>query len=216
MSRNLVMSRADLRAAAEKAGPDSPLHAIVGRRKSGTGEEDAQIAAFATLVGPARKGQPRDPAGGMIPQHPDLCLLYAIPNGGYRTPKVAARMKAQGVLSTLPDMHLPVMRGPFLSLYVELKVRGRYGTPEQRIMAEALRTRGHCVIECQGTEEVVAVVLGYLALPPNRPSVRAASGPSFSGTLEERLRQWRERLMLILKPNRRPTAPAGAPSPGAP
>jgi hypothetical protein len=104
----------------------------------------------------------------------------------------------------MPDAHLPVMRGPFLSLYVELKDRKRYGTPEQRAMAAQLRAEGNAVIEAQGAEEFVGAVLGYLTLPKNRPSARAVCGPgSEPGTLEERIQRWRDRAHLMLTPDRR-------------
>ena len=38
--------------------------------------------------------------------HPELGLLYAIPNGGKRAIKTAIALKAQGVKSGVPDMCL--------------------------------------------------------------------------------------------------------------
>ena len=58
---------------------------------------------------------------------PELGLLYAIPNGGKRAIKTAIALKAQGVKSGVPDMCLPVARGGYHGLYIELK-RQRGGT----------------------------------------------------------------------------------------
>ena len=58
---------------------------------------------------------------------PELGLLYAIPNGGKRAIKTAIALKAQGVKSGVPDMCLPVARGAYHGLYIELK-RQKGGT----------------------------------------------------------------------------------------
>lgn len=182
-------------------GANSPLLTLKGaRRRLQPSEEDDQIALMALLVGPVRKGEPRRMGDGMTGRHPELFLTYAIPNGGARAKSTAGRMKAQGVLATMPDLCLPVMRGPFASLYVELKVRGKYGSKAQREMAELLREQGHCVLECQGVQEGLDAFLGYLALDKNRPSVRPLAG---SGPIAQQLAYWRATAMAQLTPKRR-------------
>ena len=49
---------------------------------------------------------------------PELELLHHIPNGGSRDVVEAAHMKRQGVKSGVPDLHLPVPRGGYASLYI--------------------------------------------------------------------------------------------------
>lgn len=55
--------------------------------------------------------------------HPDLCLMYHIPNGGPRSKATAARLKAAGVKAGMPDICLPVPRNGYGALYIELKSR---------------------------------------------------------------------------------------------
>ena len=43
--------------------------------------------------------------------HPELGLLYHIPNGGKRDKLEAARLKLEGVKAGVPDLCLPVARG---------------------------------------------------------------------------------------------------------
>lgn len=155
-------------------GPASPLLTPEGaRRKLARTEQDDQMALLELLVGKARKGEARDPAGGMILKYPDLYLLYAIPNGGRGSSKAwVGRQKAMGLLRDMPDLHLPVMRGPFIGLYVELKRAGQKARPSQAVLHECLRAAGHCVVTAVGVEQGAAVILGYLALPKNRVSAR--------------------------------------------
>lgn len=58
-------------------------------------------------------------ASGVLP----LCceLMYAIPNGDKRDPRIAAKLKAEGVKPGVPDIFLPVPRSVFHGLYIELK-----------------------------------------------------------------------------------------------
>lgn len=153
-------------------GPGSPMLTNGGaRRRLQRSESDDQIALLELLVGPARKGARRRAGAGMTTRFPELALVYAInPNKGGQNQKAARGIaKAMGQLQDMPDLHLPIARGPFIGLYVELKVRGRYGSEEQRACAEALRSQGHCVIECQGTQEGSDVFIGYLSLRSSSP-----------------------------------------------
>lgn len=96
-------------------------------------------------------------------RHPELQLLHAIPNGGSRDPREAHNLKLQGVKAGVPDMCLPVPRGDFAGLYIELKrVRGGRLSDEQRGWIEALRRTGHRVEVCKGAQEAVAVITSYL------------------------------------------------------
>ena len=75
---------------------------------------------------------------------PELGLLYAIPNGGKRAMKTAIALKAQGVKSGVPDMCLPVARGGYHGLYIELK-RQKGGTVSetQKSWITALTEQGY-------------------------------------------------------------------------
>lgn len=95
--------------------------------------------------------------------YPELAMLYAIPNGGKRAIKTAVALKKQGVKRGVPDMCLPVARGGYHGLYVELK-RQKGGTvsDEQREWIAALNTQGYKAIVCHGAEEAIEQIRGYL------------------------------------------------------
>jgi hypothetical protein len=194
-------------------GPSSPLLTRAGAlRRLQPSEADHQKQLMELLVGPALPGERRIAGAGMTGRFPELALIYAInPNKGGQNQTAARGMaKAMGQLQDMPDFHLPVMRGPFIGLYVELKVPGRYGTKAQRAIADALRAEGHCVLELQGVQEALNAIIGYLTLPLNRPSVRPIANEKFFGktTLVERLADWRRRCHTMLAPLR-PRRPAG-------
>ena len=54
-------------------------------------------------------------------EHPELALLFHIPNGGTRDAIEGRHLKQQGVKRGVPDLCLPVARGGYHSLYIELK-----------------------------------------------------------------------------------------------
>lgn len=96
-------------------------------------------------------------------RHPELRLLFAVPNGGYRPPKTAAILKATGVKSGVPDICLPVPRGEYHGLYIELKRRkGGALSANQRIWLNALTEQGHMAVCCKGADEAIRTIERYL------------------------------------------------------
>lgn len=95
-------------------------------------------------------------------EYPILKMLYAIPNGGERNKAVAAKLKAEGVRPGVPDLHLPVARGGYHSLYVEMK-RRRSGnlSMDQKKWRDGLRNEGNAVVVCRGWEEARSVLILY-------------------------------------------------------
>jgi hypothetical protein len=96
-------------------------------------------------------------------KHPELALLYHIPNGGSRHKLEAANMKRQGVRAGVPDLCLPVPRGGYGALYIELKrTRGGRLNSEQENWLEMLRTAGNAAVVCYGWEDAKAQIEAYL------------------------------------------------------
>lgn len=104
--------------------------------------------------------------------HPCLRYLHHVPNGGARSKATAWRLKQEGVKAGVPDLHLPIPRGPFAGLWIEMKndkPRGRV-EPEQREWLEALARARHQVHVAYGWEQAVAFLKDYLALPEAQPA----------------------------------------------
>ncbi len=120
-----------------------------GRRAQPEHHEQALLAKWAEL------------ASGRTPE---LGLLFAIPNGGHRDVRTAARLKAEGVKAGVPDLCLPVARGGYHGLWIELKAgpTGRV-QPSQRAWHAALRAQGYAVRVAFGWEAARDVIERYLA-----------------------------------------------------
>ena len=65
--------------------------------------------------------------------YPDV-LIFAIPNGGYRSRVTASRLKAEGVVKGIPDLYIPAW-----NLWVEMKrTKGGSVSADQKSMMSYL------------------------------------------------------------------------------
>ena len=89
-------------------------------------------------------------------------IIYAIPNGGLRDGTTAAKMKMEGALSGVPDLHIPVPRHGYASLYIEMK-NGKAGrlSENQKEIIEQLRKLGNKVEVVRTLNEFMEVVNNY-------------------------------------------------------
>lgn len=88
-------------------------------------------------------------------------LLHATPNGGMRHPAVAAKLKAEGVKTGVPDVSWPVARGGFIGMAIEFKSDGGNPSKEQRDRINALQREGWCVTLCWSWESAARFTQGY-------------------------------------------------------
>lgn len=97
-------------------------------------------------------------------RYPELSLLYHIPNGGKRDARTAIALKRQGVKAGVPDLHLPVPRGKYHGLYIELKVGKNKTTEKQDEWLQALTEQGYFTAVCYGWENAAETLANYLDL----------------------------------------------------
>lgn len=99
----------------------------------------------------------------VLRQYPELAMLYAIPNGGHRSPRTAARLKSEGVRAGVPDVALDVPRGNWHGLRIELKRPGLHSvSPAQRKWIAALRQYGYRAEVCVGWDAARELIVTYL------------------------------------------------------
>ena len=96
-------------------------------------------------------------------RYPELNLCYHVPNGGSRNTVEAHNLKLQGVKAGVPDIVLPVPRGKYAALYIELKrKKGSKTSDEQRGWIDALNRAGNRAVICYGWEAAAAEIMAYL------------------------------------------------------
>lgn len=95
---------------------------------------------------------------------PELNLLYHIPNGGSRNKLEAVNLKRQGVKAGVPDLCLPVPRGAYHGLYIELKAGKNKPTEKQKDWIVWLRSQNYAAEVCRGWEEAAETIQSYLGL----------------------------------------------------
>ena len=94
--------------------------------------------------------------------YPELALLYAVANGGRRDVITGARLKAEGVRPGVPDLCLPVARGPWHGLYIELKASGGHVSAVQREWIAALNAQQYHAVVCVGWQAAADTITAYL------------------------------------------------------
>jgi hypothetical protein len=98
--------------------------------------------------------------------YPGADLLFHVPNGGER-PKHAARAMARaGVKPGVPDLCLPVARGGWHGLWIELKRadHSNVPSPAQRAWLERLIAEGYLCAVCYGANEAIDSIERYLEM----------------------------------------------------
>ena len=98
----------------------------------------------------------------MSEKYPELKLLFHIPNGGKRTMSEAVRFKRAGVKAGVPDLFLPVARGGYHGLFIELKVGKNTPTKKQAEWLDALTEQHYKTAVCYGAEEALNELVRYL------------------------------------------------------
>ena len=116
-------------------------------------------------------------------RYPELKLAYHIPNGGKRDARTAANLKRQGVKAGVPDIHLPVARGGYHGLYIELKVGKNTQTEKQKEWQQELTKQGYLSVVCYGWQEAAEQLINYLELKIAKDELKAAAPTADAGAL---------------------------------
>ena len=85
--------------------------------------------------------------------------IFAIPNGGSRRLSEAAKLKATGVSSGVPDLYIPAW-----SLWIEMKrQKGGVVSEDQKDWIAYLQSIGNTAIVAKGFEDAKVKVLSFLS-----------------------------------------------------
>ena len=99
--------------------------------------------------------------------HPELDMLFHVPNGGARDKREGANLKKAGVLAGIPDLILPVARKGYHHLYIEMKVEPNKPTATQMTILKNLKSERNLAIVCYGAEQAKKVIRWYLDIVEN-------------------------------------------------
>jgi hypothetical protein len=116
--------------------------------------------------------------------------LYHVPNGGKRNPREAARMKRMGVRAGVHDYHLPVARGCYHGLWIELKplVKGRRPSvsDSQYEWRDKMRDQGYASSYIvHGWHNAIQIMLDYLKLMTYEPLENAIPSSMKMDSIDE-------------------------------
>lgn len=117
--------------------------------KGWSSEEREQMALFAWLDWVA-KGVP------------EAKWVFHIPNGGDRHPAVGRKLRRMGVKAGVPDIFVPVPRGGYHGLWIEMKGETGRVKKVQKPWLEFLREQGYRVEVCRGADEAMSAIVEYL------------------------------------------------------
>ena len=108
-------------------------------------------------------------------KYKELELMYHVPNGGRRDKREAASLRRQGVKAGIPDIVLPVARGSFFGLYIELKFGRNKTSSIQDVWIKRLREMNYKVEVCYGWIAAREVIESYLD-KPNTVAMKCTGG----------------------------------------
>lgn len=100
----------------------------------------------------------------VLTKHPELQLLSASLNGVKLSKATAGKAKAAGMLAGEWDVRLPVARGGFIGLIVEMKAGKNGLTDAQKLYRKGMEFEGHRTAVCYSWIEAKAEIEGYLAM----------------------------------------------------
>jgi hypothetical protein len=90
-------------------------------------------------------------------------LIYAVPNGGIRHIGEAVKLKKTGVRAGVPDLCLPMPRGEYHGLYLEMKRKeGGRLSANQKEYLDLLFEQGYAATWVEGFEEAKEIITHYI------------------------------------------------------
>lgn len=91
--------------------------------------------------------------------------VFAIPNAARRSHQLAAYMKAEGLKAGVPDLFIPVPKGEYAGLFIEMKdIKGRPPRKSQMEWLELLNAQGYAAYWAKGAEQAIKLIQQYVSL----------------------------------------------------
>lgn len=112
--------------------------------------EDAELIAFFDWVRWQEK------------KNPVLKVIHHVPNEGKTTLAGGARKKRKGCRAGILDINVPIPKGDYCGLWIELKtIKGKVSVEQKKII-EILHRLGHCIRIAYSGEEAINILKWYM------------------------------------------------------
>jgi len=96
-------------------------------------------------------------------KYPDLWLLNGSIMGAQIPPRILNKLKKAGMKKGKPDINLPVSRGGYSGLWIELKRKeGSDPSQEQVEWLIRLSNAGHLAVCCKGSDAAIRTIKQYV------------------------------------------------------
>jgi hypothetical protein len=98
-------------------------------------------------------------------KYPELLWLHHVANGGHRDGREAVGLQSQGVKAGILDLHLPLARGAYHGMMIELKKPGgkcKAPSKEQQEYIDYLAEHGYATLVSNDFGEVKKFIVDYL------------------------------------------------------
>tara|TARA_B110000285_G_scaffold75466_1_gene86901 strand:- start:891 stop:1316 length:426 start_codon:yes stop_codon:yes gene_type:complete len=97
-------------------------------------------------------------------RHPQMALIFSIPNGGHRHIAVARKLKKEGVKSGIPDIFLSVPKNDKHGMFIEMKHGKNKPSESQLEWLGALSGEGYETAICYGFDDARDAIIKYLGI----------------------------------------------------
>ena len=101
----------------------------------------------------------------------ELKWLLAVPNGGKRggtrsqAQREGGKLKLEGVKAGVSDLFLPIVRGGYSGLWIEMKALKGRESAVQAVFRRDMEANGYRAVVCHGYWSAVGAIWAYLDLP---------------------------------------------------
>lgn len=98
-------------------------------------------------------------------RYPNLDLSYSTASGVKMPIGLLMKCKRTGIVKKgLPDIVIPVPKGEYHGMYIELKTNEGKASKEQAEYVKRLSELGYKAIVCKGFDQTIKEIQGYFAL----------------------------------------------------
>lgn len=98
--------------------------------------------------------------------HPNLSVIFAIPNGFYSTPAQKSKMKHEGLKNGVWDIFVPIPSRGYHGMFLEMKYGSNQLSDTQKCFGSAMEALGYRCEVAYSAMEAYTQIMDYLQETP--------------------------------------------------